>query len=31
VLGIREIAATVSNTPLTISRTDVTIRLKRRK
>lgn len=31
VLGIREISATVSSTPLTISRTDVTIRLKRRK
>ncbi len=30
VLGIKEIAATVTNTPLTISRTDVTIRLKRR-
>ncbi|MDQ3773088.1 MAG: hypothetical protein M3461_01195 [Pseudomonadota bacterium] len=30
VLGIREITTTVSNTP-TISRTDVTIRLKRRK
>jgi hypothetical protein len=31
VLGIQEIAATVSNTPVTISRTDVTIRLKRRR
>ena len=31
VLGIQEIATTVSSTPLTISRTDVTIRLKRRK
>jgi hypothetical protein len=31
VLGIREITTTVSNTPITISRTDVTIRLKRRK
>lgn len=31
VVGIREIATTVSNTPLTISRTDVTIKLKRRK
>ncbi|MGI8427388.1 MAG: choice-of-anchor Q domain-containing protein [Actinomycetota bacterium] len=33
VLGIREIATavSVSNTPFTISRTDVTIRLKRRK
>jgi hypothetical protein len=30
VLGIQEIAATVTNTPVTISRTDVTIRLKRR-
>jgi hypothetical protein len=30
VLGIQEIAATVTNTPVTISRTHVTIRLKRR-
>jgi len=30
VLGIREIAATVSNTPVTISNTSVLIRLRRR-